>query len=265
MISQKKFNRLRNAFLFRRADLEAWKIICRTANEANFKFTHVSKEADLIGRLHQNFIWEPTFTTQSYSNQPYNMIHHVVHFLCFRYGNFKTFNMPKSTLYFEALACGIDAYYSASIVQMYGIKEVKEKLTKVYPFGNFVRTSKQYSKPINNYWQLLSKEDPFDLYRSVVSEVDMIYSKVTEVVDWFNTGKGNAKLFSVLKSEISELPYVQFSTYFNNFQQVLFAQYHADPKLKKRDLEMKAKCKDLLNISTSFADFLSNLSERRNF
>ena len=250
--------------LFERADPEAFSLVLSTARRAKFHVHMLPGPEYFATRTANELTWVPNSTAQHVNAtqgfmHPLSVTHAVMHYLCFAHSGFSTRRKPGSMLYFENIACNIDAYFGARITQQVGVSAVEKRLLGVYPFAVFEKTRQRLGRSRRDYLRHLAKEEPFALFKRVVAEVDEVQRLVHQISLHFEPGEGPRVPLEELGRAVAKMPYLTFSSYFNHNLHRMFARFHEGTRSSKADQRTKRECQSVLASSRSFSGFMSAL------
>jgi hypothetical protein len=249
----------------RAADDEAWPLFLQTAERAGFVPVAVSALRYRSTRLAEAMTWAPTSKALHFIDRhgisPDTVVHHAMHFLCDAHCGTSVGPNPMSMLYFENIACNMDVYFAARIVQNLGVETARARMSETFPFTLFGRMSRAFGRRPEALWTCLAEEEPFALFKKVVREVDELQRLVREVVNhWRRDEKPSRRLpLHTLRDQIHALPHLVFSSYFDHLLHLTFARFHKGRRTTKRDLVAKRRCEEVLARSSTLAEFMRGL------
>ena len=254
---------------FVRADADAWPLFVQTAERAGFELIGLSPVRYRSLRMVDALTWTPTSKAVHFRGwrglHPIAVIHHAMHYLCDTRCGVSGGPNPMSMLYFENVACNIDAYFSARIVQKLGLEAARSRMSETYPFTLFAQTTEVFGRSPEAYWSLLAEEEPFTLFKKVVREVDEVQGLVQEALAHWRPGPARGRLvpLGAVRDALYSLPHVVFSSYFDHLLHATFSRFHEGTRTTKRDMAAKRRCEEILARSSSFADFMVGLGATR--
>lgn len=250
---------------FTRADDDAWPLFVQTAERGGFELVGLPRSRYRSLRQINALTWTPTSKSVHFrawqGMHPLWVIHHAMHYLCDTHSGVNKGPHPMSMLYFENIACNIDPYFAARIVQKVGVDAARSQMSDTYPFTLFAQTARAFGRSPDEHWRMLAAEEPFGLYKKVVREVDEVQRLVRETVGHWHRGPARARRLPLrsLRDAIHALPYIVFSSYFDHLLHLTFARFHQGTRATNRDLAAKRRCEDVLARSSCFADFMVGL------
>lgn len=250
------------------ADEEAWSQFAAAAELGEFQMIPLKRKPYRALRVLDALTWTARSTAINYrawqGMHPLWLVHHGVHYLCDAHASKAppSRRRPLSMLYFENLACNIDAYYAARIVQRLGVKDVQANLLETYPFTLFEESSRRLGRTRALYMSRLAKTEPFELFKTLIREVDRLQGLVGQALPHFGPSGANTHLDRVVK-DVAARPDLTFSCYFDHLLHTTFARFHQGTRVTKDDLATKARCAAVLDRAASFSDFLGHLGGKR--